>query len=109
MLKYPPGMGTCSQSPANVNRQSVRASGDSSPGDSTFNRWGFFSFPFFLFLHPEKSRLNELCATKLYPGEETPRDSKCAHQKAPSGIIPKEAWKLGLEGPCVVSKTVKGD
>lgn len=73
-----------------------------------------FSFIFPLFLHPAKSRLNELYATELYPRQETLRDSKCAHQKAPSGItglyhIPKETWKLGLEGHCVVSNTVKDD
>lgn len=49
MLKYPPGMGTSSQSPANVNRQSVMASGDNSPGDSTFSGLRFFSFLFLLF------------------------------------------------------------
>lgn len=99
MLKHPPGMGTSSQSLASVNRQSLRASGDNSPGDSTFSGLGFFFLSFPSFWHPSKFRLNELGATKPYPQEETPSDSKRAHQKAPSGIaglypMPKEAWKF---------------
>lgn len=88
MLKYPPRTGTCSQSLANVNRQSARASGDNGPGDSTCSGWGFY-FLSFSSLHPAKFRLNELCVTKLPPWEEMPRHSQGAHE----GSI-RHCWSL---------------